>query len=132
VLGPETPTLDELGEPLGADAAVPRRAGFMRPGSVEDVPGLAGDLAALAPTEEWYVERPAGVDASVFVDAEDKPRALALVHPGERVVTARLVVPPGTVLDDVLGGDPLAEDHGIIAIQLPGRDARLFRIDQKK
>lgn len=132
VLGPETPTLDELGEPLGADAAVPRRAGFMRPGSVEDVPGLAEDLAALAPPDEWYVERPGGVHASVFVDAEDMPRAVALVHPGERAVTARLVVPPGTVLRDVLGGDVLTEDDGAAVVPLAAHDARLFAVDQKK
>lgn len=47
VIGPTLPTLDELGEPLGADATPPRRAGTMRPGSLDDVPGLAADLAAL-------------------------------------------------------------------------------------
>ena len=30
----------------------------MRPGSVDDVAGLADDLAALEPQDEWYVERP--------------------------------------------------------------------------
>jgi beta-galactosidase len=132
VLGPETPTLDELGEPLGADATVPRRAGFMRPGSVDDLPGLADDLASLSPVEDWYIERPAGPTVSLFTDAHDTPRAAVLAHPGVRAITARLVVPPDTVLTDVLDGASFTAADGIAAIPLPARDVRLFRVDQKK
>lgn len=132
VLGPETPTLDELGEPLGADAAIPRRAGFMRPGSVSDVPGLADDLAALAPVDDWYVERPAGLTVDVFLDAHAHPRAAVLANPGDRASTARLVVPPDTTLIDVLSGDAFTSAAGVAAVPMPARDVRLFRVDQKK
>ena len=132
VIGPQTPTLDEFGEPLGDDATPPRRAGFMRPGSVDDLPGLAGDLAALAPLDDWYVERPKDVLVSVFVDAGDTPRATVLTHPGERPIIARLVVPPGTVLRDVLDGETLTSEGGIVAVPLRARDVRLFQVDQKK
>lgn len=132
VIGPETPMLDEWGEPLGDDAAPPRRAGFMRPGSVDDVAGLAEDLAALAPAQDWFVERPAGVLTSVFDDADGAPRAVALQHGGDGEVAARLVVPAGTALRDLLDDEVLVEQDGVIAVPLGARTVRLFVIDQKK
>ncbi|MBE7450837.1 MAG: beta-galactosidase [Kofleriaceae bacterium] len=134
VLGPETPSLDEWGEPLGEDAAVPRRAGFMSPGSLDDIAGLAADLAALAPVEDWYVERPSAVHAAAFADDAGAVRALILVNPGERPVTARLMAPPGTTLRDALGTEALGDapaDAGAIAVALAARDARLFRVEAR-
>jgi hypothetical protein len=55
-----------------------------------------------------------------------------LAHPGVRAITARLVVPPDTVLTDVLDGASFTAADGIAAIPLPARDVRLFRVDQKK
>ncbi len=132
VIGPQTPSFDEWGEPLGDDAALPRRAGFMRPGSVDDLAGLADDLAALAPVDDWYVERPAGILASVFADPAGVVRALFVTNPGERAVTARLVVPLATSLRDALGEEVLTEEQGVVAVAVTAGDVRMFRVFQKK
>jgi beta-galactosidase len=128
VIGPETPSLDEWGEPLGDDARVPRRAGFMRPGSVDDVAGLADDLAALEPQDEWYVERPAGPTVSAFVDGGGRVRALFVHNTGDREITARVVVPPDTRLRDALGDDVLVAHDGHIAVPMAARDVRFFAV----
>lgn len=132
VIGPETPSLDEWGEPLGDDAAVPRRAGFMRPGSVDDVAGLADDLAALEPQDEWYVERPAGANASAFIDGGGHVRAVFVYNPGDKPASARLVVPPGTALRDALTDDVVHAEDGAVALPMPARDVRFLIVDQKK
>src|SRR5258708_21057958 len=48
VIGPGTPSHDELGQPLNADT-LPPRVGRLKAGSLDDLPGLAADLAPLAP-----------------------------------------------------------------------------------
>ncbi|HUQ03121.1 MAG TPA: alpha-amylase family protein [Kofleriaceae bacterium] len=131
VIGPETPSLDEWGEPLVDDAAVPRRAGFMAPGSVDDIAGLAEDLAALEPQDEWYVERPAGITASTFVDGGGHVRALFVQHAGDKDATARIVVPPDTTVRDALSDDVLHATDGAVAIPLRARDVRFFVVQKK-
>lgn len=120
VYGPDAPTLDELGLPLGADLAPPRRAGTMRPGSLDDRPGLAADLAALAPRDEWTVERPTGVTVELFEDAAGRVRALFLANPSAKPARARLTVPPGAALRDALDDKPLRGD----AIDVPAHGLR--------
>ena len=133
VLGPELPARDELGGPLGDDAAPPRKAGRMRPGSLDDVAGLAEDLAALAPPASWFVERPSGVHAHAFAQPGDEPdrvRVVFLVHPGDRRVQAQLIVPTGTTLRDPLDGARFGDDAGVVAVPIGPRDARMLIVDQ--
>ena len=67
VIGPGTPVRDELDQPF--DEPAPKRIGRLKAGSLDDAPGLAADLAALAgdASEAWQVERPDDVRAMPFV-----------------------------------------------------------------
>jgi hypothetical protein len=126
------PTLDELGQPLGDDSQPPRNAGLMRAGSVDDLPGLAADLAAFAPPDAWFVERPSVVHAHAFAaptDQGSEVRVVFLVHPGVRRQTARLVVPPGTTLRDVVDGNRFLSDAGVATIDINPRDARMLIVE---
>lgn len=137
VYGPELPTLDERGHALGEDASPPRRAGRMRPGSVDDVAGLAEDLAALVEPAPWAIERPAGLHVDVFDDDHGAARVAIVTNPGTGAVRARLAVPPDVALRDALGSELLAAHDGIVTVALGAGDARLLEIvaapaDQKK
>ncbi len=132
VLGPEMPTVDELGQPLGDDLPPPRKAGLMQPGSLDDLAGLAADLAALAPPEAWFVERPSSVHAHAFAQPGDGAvRAVFLVHPADRRHIARLVVPTGTRLRDVLDQARFSDEGepGIVAIPVGPHDARMLIVE---
>ncbi len=128
VYGPEQPTVDELGRPLADDAAPPRRAGRMRPGSVDDVAGLAEDLAALVPAEPWAIERPAGLHVDVFDDVHGRTRVVIVTNPGGGAVRARLATPGDVALQDALTGEALTGHDGLITIALPASDARMFEV----
>ncbi|HVV86776.1 MAG TPA: hypothetical protein VHE35_27145, partial [Kofleriaceae bacterium] len=139
VYGPEQPTHDELGRPLVDDPVPPRRAGRMRPGSVDDLAGLAEDLAALVDPEPWAIERPAGPHVDVFDDDHGDARAIIVTNPGAGPVRARLVTPPGVGLRDALSDEHLDATDGHATIALAAGDARLFEVrarpaatDQKK
>jgi hypothetical protein len=129
VYGPDQPTLDELGRQLAGDAGPPRRAGRMRPGSVDDVAGLAEDLAALAPPPAWAIERPAGPLVDVFEDDAGRARAIIVTNPGAGAVRARLLAPAGVTLRDALGPEQLDARDGHATIALAAGDARLFAVD---
>jgi len=68
VIGPGTPTHDELGQPF-ADA-IPRRVGRLKAGSLEDIPGLAADLAALAgdPSDVWQIDKRSEIEVDGGID----------------------------------------------------------------
>ena len=75
VIGPSTPTRDELDQPLAEP--LPRRIGRLKDGSLDDLPGprraispaLAGD-----PPDAWQVERPDDVRTAAFADATGAAR----------------------------------------------------------
>ena len=110
----------------------------MRPGSVDDVAGLAEDLAALVPPATWAIERPAGPHVDVFDDGQGRPRAAIITNPGAGAVRARLALPAGLALRDSLTGEHLESHDGVATIALAAGDARLFDVlpaaatDQKK
>jgi hypothetical protein len=89
VIGPATPTRDELGKPL--DSPAPKRIGRIREGSLDDVPGLAADLAQLAgeASEAWQVERPDDVRAMAF-GRDGAISVVFVVSDSERPATAVL------------------------------------------
>ena len=70
VIGPDTPTRDELDQPLPEGTL--RRVGRLKAGSLDDLPGLAADLAALAGElpEAWQLERPASARAYAYAYAD--------------------------------------------------------------
>ena len=100
IAGPERPSRDELDRPLGDDAKLPRHLGLMRPGSLDDVEGLAADLAAAAGgEEEWRVAAGENGDPvahlSVFEDASGAVRAICVGNPASTSVRVQLHAPSG-------------------------------------
>jgi len=126
VVGPDTPTVDELGQPL-ADPP-PRRVGRIRAGSLDDLPGLAADLAALAGDlpEAWQVERPEGVRSFAYADASGTARLLFVVNDAPRAVTATLLADPAiTAFRDPFTDETLRVSGGRLAIPLPPLGVRV-------
>lgn len=130
VIGPGTPSRDELDQPL-ADAA-PRRMGRIRAGSLDDLPGLAQDLAGLAgePPAAWLIERPDEVLATPFADAAGKVRAVIVTSDAPRPVRAVLLVVPGCTLRDPFGGERPVVEGARATLALPARGARLLLVDE--
>ncbi|MBK9035126.1 MAG: beta-galactosidase [Myxococcales bacterium] len=128
VLGPTPPTLDELGEPLGDDAALPRRAGLVRAGSLDDLAGLAEDLAALAPRDEWIATRPAGVTTATFATHDGRVRALFVCSRGPRAVRAVIAVPPDAQLADALTSAALDVHRGAVTVEVPAHGTRWLSV----
>ena len=132
VIGPGTPTDDELGEPLGDDAHPPRRAGRIRTGSLDDLAGLAQDLAGLAgpPPDAWLVDRPDDIDCSAFADGDGRVRAVIVTSRAPGAETAELVAPDGAVLRDPFDGETFTASHGRLKVRVPARGVRLLVASQ--
>ncbi|HTE53081.1 MAG TPA: beta-galactosidase [Kofleriaceae bacterium] len=133
VMGPERPLRDELDRPLGDDARLPRHAGLMRAGSLDDLDGLARDLATAAGADtDWRLARPPDQPAdqplhlSVFEDPDGRVRAVALGNPEPRPARAHLHAPAGASLRDLVTDHPLRDLH---AIELAAHAVRLFAVD---
>ncbi|MBK7075101.1 MAG: beta-galactosidase [Myxococcales bacterium] len=129
VFGPDAPTLDELDQPLGDDLAPPRRAGRMRPGSLDDLAGLAADLAALAPRDEWIATRPAGVTTASFAAHDGRVRALFVANRTARAARAIVAIPAGAALRDALTDAPVATVDGTLALDVPAHATRWLIVD---
>ena len=132
VIGPGTPTHDELGQPLNADA-LPRRIGRLKAGSLEDLPGLADDLAALAgePSDAWQIERPDEVHAYAHADPDGVVRVVFVASDLAKPATAVLLVDDDTgTLRDPFGHERIAPADGRASIALPPRGIRMFVVER--
>jgi beta-galactosidase len=131
VIGPGVPTHDELGAPLGDDAAPPKRSGRIRPGSLGDGAGLAEDLASLAgdPPEAWLVDHPDDVDCAAFADAGGAVRVVFVCSRGDHAETAELIAPDGAVLRDPFTGETLTAGNGRVRVRVPDRGVRLLIVE---
>ena len=128
VIGPHTPTRDEFDRPL--IGALPKRIGKLNPGSLDDVPGLAEDLVALAgeQPETWQVERPDEVRTTVFSDASGRARALFVISDAQRPVSVSLIADEGSSLRDAITGEILRSANGRLHISVHARGVRMFGI----
>jgi beta-galactosidase len=138
VIGPGTPSHDELGQPLGDDA-LPRRVGRLKAGSLDDVPGLAADLAALAgePSDAWQIERPDEVHAYAHCDSEPggEVRVLFVASDARRPVTAVVLVPAQTeggarALRDPFSHERIVVADGRAAVDLAARGVRMLIVER--
>ena len=132
VIGPGTPTHDELGQPLPADA-LPRRVGRLKAGSLDDMPGLAADLAALAgePSDAWQIERPDEVHAYAHADDRGTVRVVFVASDLARPATAVLLVDDGArALRDPFSHERVVASDGRAAITLPPRGVRMLIVDR--
>ena len=122
VIGPGTPTRDELDQPLMEP--MPRRLGKLRDGSLDDLAGLADDLAQLAGTldDAWQIERPDDVRAASYGG-----RLVCVWSAAPRAVTAVLLAGDGAAsLRDPFTSELLLVAGGKVSIALPPRGVRLF------
>ncbi len=134
IAGPDRPSRDELDRPLGEDAKLPRRLGLMRAGSLDDIEGLAADLAAAAGgDEDWLVaaddKGAPAAHLSLFEDASGAVRALCLGNPAFSAVRAELHAPTGFALRDPWTGRVLTADNGAISVDLDAHAVRLLAIE---
>ena len=131
VIGPGTPAHDELGQPL-LDA-VPRRVGRLKVGSLDDIPGLAADLALLAGelTDAWQVERPDDVQAYAYAVPGDPVRVVFIASDLAKPATAVLLVDETTqALRDPFSRERLAAAAGRVSIALAPRGVRMFVVER--
>jgi beta-galactosidase len=128
VIGPTTPTHDELGQPLPADPP-PKRVGKIREGSLDDVPGLAADLQGLAGDlgDAWQIERPDDVRCFAHADASGVVRVVFVVSDAPKETTAVLLVDERTqTLSDPLSKDAVRASGGRVTIAMPPRGVRML------
>jgi len=129
VIGPGTPTRDELDQPLATP--LPRRLGRIRPGSLEDLTSLAEDLVGLAGDlpEHYAVERPAGVEASAYADGNGRVRVLFVHSLVGRAVTAVVTAEPGRALRDPFSAERHEIVDGRISVALAPLGVRMFVVE---
>nr|MBA2544556.1 hypothetical protein [Deltaproteobacteria bacterium] len=127
VIGPGTPSRDELDQSL-ADAP-PRRVGRLKDGSLDDLPGLAADLGALAEQGDWQIERPEDVRAHVFADEAGKARVVFVLSDAATARTATLLTPPNVRLRDPFSNEAVVPTNGRVTIAVPPRGVRMWIID---
>jgi beta-galactosidase len=135
VIGPGTPTQDELGQTLGD--ALPRRIGRLKAGSLDDIAGLAEDLAALAGGSPdasdgaWEIQRPQDVHAFAHADPEGTVRVVFVASDLAKPATAVLRVDETTrSLRDPFGHQRIAVDAGEATIALAPRGVRMFVVER--
>jgi len=131
VIGPGTPTLDELGQPFGD--AVPRRVGRLKAGSLDDLPGLAADLALLAgePSDAWQIERPNDVHAYAHGDAAGAIKVVFVASDVDKPASAVLLVDATTrALRDPFSHERVAIDDGRATLALPARGVRMLIVER--
>lgn len=131
VIGPGTPVRDELDRPL--DEPPPRRAGRLKAGSLDDLPGLAADLAALAGElpDAWQIERPDDVRALAYADPAGAVRVVFIASDAPRPATAVLLASEGARgLRDPLTAERIRIASGRASISVPPRGVRMLIVDQ--
>ncbi len=137
VIGPDVPREDELGEPLAADASPPPGAAKIRRGSIDDLDGLASDLAELALSLDEHLdddftapEHPS-VHCSVFEDAGGTPRLVFVGNGQPEPANADVLLPPGVAIRDALADAPapLEVRGGAARVTLAPWELRLLHVE---
>jgi hypothetical protein len=132
VIGPGTPTHDELGQPLSADA-LPRRVGRLKAGSLDDLPGLAADLAMLAgePSDAWQIERPDDVHAYAHADPAGGVRVVFVTSDAAKPAHAVLLVDEtARTLRDPFSHERIVVAGGRATIALPAGGVRMLVVER--
>ena len=131
VVGPERPERDELDRPLGDEAGLPRRVGLLRSASLDDLAGLAGDLARAAggdPPAVHGVHPSTDVHISLFENSQRDIRAVTIGNPRGTPADATLAIPAGACLVDLDTGQRWSEQGGVVQIDLGAHAVRLLTL----
>jgi len=100
--------------------------------AVDDLAGLADDLAALAGelSEDWHVERPDDVRTMAYADAEGRVRVVFVVSDADRSVTAVVLADEhAKALRDPLAQETLRVDGGKLAVAMQPRGVRMLVVE---
>ena len=127
VIGPTTPTHDEYGHPL--HEAPPKRLGRVREASLDDLPGLAEDLAAIAGElpEAWSVLHGQGVRSFHHATPAGITRAVFIANDGDKAATAVLLADSITgSLRDPFTSELVVVDNGKLTVTVPPRSIRML------
>jgi beta-galactosidase len=130
VIGPSTPSRDELDQPL--DEPAPKRIGKLNEGSLDDIAGLADDLVALAGelSEDWTVERPDDVRAMAYADSDGATRVVFVVSDADKSVTAVLFAGEAAkAVRDPFTNEMLRPKDGKLSVSMPPRGVRMFIVE---
>jgi beta-galactosidase len=129
VIGPSPPSRDQDDQPL--DEPPLRPVGKMRAGSLDDLDGLASDLAQLGGAQPWRSSQRACV-LSLAWDEQARPRVLFVFNDGDAAmttdVTADIASDVASVRDAITGERILARD-GALQIAVPATSVRMFVIE---
>jgi hypothetical protein len=142
VIGPGTPVRDELDRPL--DEPPPRRIGRLKEGSLEDLPGLAADLAAIAaagaPTgasghadspDAWQIERPDDVRAMAYAEPGGAVRVVFVASDADRAASAVLLAGEGArQLRDPFTSERIRIAGGRATVAVPPRGVRMLVVER--
>lgn len=129
VVGPERPERDEFDRPLAGEAALPRRVGLLRPGSLDDRAGLARDLAQAAGEVGPRFRAAPPAHLSLFETAAGEVRALTLGNPQAEAAEIALAVPAGAALRDPFSGESWRERDGELRVPLAPHAVRLLAVE---
>ena len=133
VIGPGTPVRDELERPL--DEPAPRGLGRLKSGSLDDIPGLAADLAALAGDagDAWQIERPDSVRAFAYAhQGQPRVRVVFVVSDLAKPTTAVLLAGEGaTALRDPFTNELIGIRNGKATIALAPRGVRMLVVTNR-
>jgi beta-galactosidase len=127
VVGPETPTRDEVEAELGV--GLPPKAGLIRAASIADLDGFADDLAGVAGElpDEWSCEDQ-GIDCSMFAALDGTPRVVFVGNSEGRKRRAGIVIPTNTILTEAITGTIADVDDAIASVALDPYQVRMFVI----
>jgi hypothetical protein len=142
VIGPGTPVRDELDQPL--DEPPPRRIGRLKEGSLEDLPGLAADLAGIAaagaptgavghgdPPDAWLIERPDEVRAMAYADSGGVVRVVFVVSDAAKPASAVLLTGErARQLRDPFTAERIGIDGGRATVAVPPRGVRMLIVER--
>jgi beta-galactosidase len=118
--------------PTVPDRPHPRRMGKLKAGSLDDLTGLADDLAALAgdASEAWRIDRPEHVHASAFHAPDGRVRVVFVLSDAPRGVSAVLLADPGAkALRDGITGERLRIEHGRATVPVEPRGVRMLVVE---
>ena len=127
MVGPQPPRRDAFDQPLAGE--LPKRVGMLNAASLDDLPGLAEDLAALAGElgDSWQIERPDDVRTTWFADATGTARAVFVISDADHPVTATLLADAPS-LRDAITGEIIRVAEGKARIPIHALGVRLFVI----
>ncbi|MBA3540683.1 MAG: hypothetical protein H0T79_13815, partial [Deltaproteobacteria bacterium] len=109
----------------------PRRLGKIREGSLDDLPGLAADLAGLAGelSDLWQIERPDTIRAAAYAAPDGQVRVVFVTSTALKPTTGVLLA-EATALRDPFTGERIVVTAGKATIAMHARGVRMLLVER--